>query len=184
ATGAAVNLPGTSQQSGLFTSNTTSIVNGYAPSITANLSSRRIKQLPIYVSVNSETSNIIYTEKDQLVDRDFGLTRIDATPTVRAALSKWPFLNVNSSVAFRTTYFSESLNDAGVQVAEPLTRQYFDLRADFIGPIFSKVYTPNNALADRLKHVVEPNFSIQRITDFDNLSKVVTKESSYDYVHR
>jgi hypothetical protein len=101
---------------------------------------------------------------------------------VRAALSKWPFLNVNGSVAFRTTYFSESLNDAGVQVAEPLTRQYFDLKADFVGPIFSKVYTPNNGFADRLKHVIEPNFSIQRITDFDNLSRVVTKASSYDYV--
>jgi hypothetical protein len=101
---------------------------------------------------------------------------------LRASLSKWPFLNVNASVGYRHTYFSESLNDLGVQVPVPLTRQYFDLKTDLIGPVFSKVYTPNNALADRLKHVIEPNFSIQHITDFENLSRVATAASSYDYV--
>ena len=125
---------------------------------------------------------MLYKEKGLATERDLGLERFDATPTLRAALSNWPFLNVNASVGYRHTYFSESLNDRGIQVPVPLTRQYFDLRTDLVGPVFSKVYTPNNGLADRLKHVIEPNFSIQHITDFENLSRVVTTTSSYDYV--
>ena len=89
---------------------------------------------------------------------------------------------VNATAAYRTTYFSESLNEVGLQVPVPITRQYFDLKTDLTGPVFSKVFTPNNALADRLKHVIEPNFSIQHITNFENLSRVVTTTSSYDYV--
>ena len=33
------------------------------------------------------------------------------------------------------------------------------MRAEVLGPVFSKVYTPNNFLADRLKHVIEPSFA-------------------------
>jgi len=179
---AGVSVTGNFQRSELFTSDTDSIVNGYAPSITTNLSSKRIGRLPLYAAVNSELSNIIYLDKRRLVQTDLGLERFDATPTLRAALSKWPFLNVNASVGYRVTYFSESLNERQLQVPVPLTRQYFDLRTDLVGPVFSKVYTPNNAIADRLKHVIEPNFNIQHITDFENLSRVVTTTSSYDYV--
>ena len=97
-------------------------------------------------------------------------SRFDATPTFRAALSNWPFLNVNGTVAYRYTYFSESLNSTRRPGAGAASRAATSIsRADLVGPVFSRVFTPNNALADRLKHVIEPNFSIQRITDFDTL---------------
>ncbi|MGQ0735736.1 MAG: LPS-assembly protein LptD [Acidobacteriota bacterium] len=170
------------QRSELFSSDTDSIVNGYAPSVTANLSSKRLGQLPLYVAVTSESSNILYHTRSARESVDLGVRRFDATPSLRAALSNWPFLTVNGTIAYRHTYFSESLDTRGVQVAVPLTRRYFDLRADVVGPVFSRVYTPNNALADRLKHVIEPNVSFQRITEFQNLSRVVTTASSYDFV--
>jgi lipopolysaccharide assembly outer membrane protein LptD (OstA) len=56
------------------------------------------------------------------------------------------------------------------------------MRADFLGPVFSKVYTPNNFLADRLKHVIEPAFSVQRITAIDGEDRIVLLGSSYDRV--
>jgi LPS-assembly protein len=177
-----VSVTGNVRRSELFTSDTDSIVNGYAPSITTNLSSKRLGRLPFYVSVMSDASRVIYTDRRGTVERDLGIGRFDATPTFRAALSNWPFLNVNGSISYRHTYFSESLDPTGLQVPVSLTRRYFDLKADVVGPIFSKVFTPNNALADRLKHVIEPNVSFQRITDFENLSRVVTAASSYDFV--
>jgi hypothetical protein len=63
-----------------------------------------------------------------------------------------------------------------------LTRRYFDLRADLTGPVFSKVFTPNNAFADRLKHVVEPNVNFQRITNFDGQDSVPLIAGSYDFI--
>ena len=66
------------------------------------------------------------------------------------------------------TYFSESLaDDERTQIEEPVTRRYADLRADVVGPVFSRVFNPNNAFADRLKHVIEPSFSVQRRTTIE-----------------
>jgi hypothetical protein len=42
------------------------------------------------------------------------------------------------------------------------------MRLDLIGPVLSRVFNPNNAIADRMKHVIEPNFSIQRRTEIPN----------------
>lgn len=178
----AMSVTGNFRRSELFASETSSIVNGMTPSVTANLSSKRIGQLPLYIAVASEASNILYNTRNGDVEDDLGLGKFDFTPTLRAALSNWAFLNVNASVAYRHTFFTESLDARQVQVPVSLTRRYFDLKADVVGPVFSRVFTPNNALADRLKHVIEPNLSLQRITNFENLSRVVTASSSYDFV--
>jgi hypothetical protein len=177
-----INATGTFQRRELFRDLINSTVTGYAPSVTANLSSKRLGTLPFYVSVASEASNIIYKDRLPEVERDLGLARFDTTPTFRAALSNWPFLNVNGSVAYRYTYYSESLNSLGVQVPISVSRRYLDLKADLVGPVFSRVFTPNNAFADRLKHIIEPNFSIQRVTDFETLDQVATTTSAYDRI--
>jgi hypothetical protein len=44
------------------------------------------------------------------------------------------------------------------------------------------VFTPNNAFADRLKHIIEPNLSVQRITDFETLDQVASTTSAYDRI--
>ena len=69
-----------------------------------------------------------------------------------------------------------------VQVDVPYTRNYGELRAEVLGPVFSKVYTPNNVFADRLKHVIEPSFSVQRTTNIEDFLRVPTLGSSYDRV--
>lgn len=160
---------------------TNSIVTGSLPSLTAAVSSRKLGRLPLFFAVQSEASRPIYVTKNGGSEVDNSLTKIDITPTLRAPLSKLPFLNVNLNMSYRTTRYSESL-DNGVQVDEPYLRRYADMRADLVGPVFSKVYTPNNFLADRLKHVIEPAFSVQRVTSIDGEDKVVRLGSSYDYV--
>lgn len=166
----------------LFSTQTDSIVNGYTPSITANLSSKRLGTLPVYVAFNSEASRILYLERSTDAEVDQSLGRFDLTPTIRAALTTWPFLSVNATASYRNTHFTESLDADGLQVPVALTRQYFDLRADITGPVFSKVFTPNNAFADRLKHVVEPNVNVQRVTNFDGQDNVPSIAGSYDFV--
>ena len=170
------------RRSELFSSQTDSIVNGYTPSITGSLSSKRLGLLPVYVAFNSEASRILYVERGEDTEIDKSLGRFDMTPTIRAALTSWPFLTVNGTAAYRHTYFTESRDSDGLQVPVPLTRRYFDLRADLTGPVVSKVFTPGNALADRLKHVVEPNVNFQRITNFDGQDLVPTIAGSYDFI--
>ena len=177
-----VSMAGNFRRSELFNTETESIVNGYAPSFTANLSSRRLGTLPLYVAFNGEASRILYLDRRNGTETDTSLSRFDATPTLRAALTTWPFLNVNGTVAYRHTYFTESLDEARRQVPVPFTRRYYDMRADIVGPIFSRVFTPNNALADRLKHIVEPNVSFQRITSYEGQNRVPFNAGSYDFI--
>ena len=60
------------------------------------------------------------------------------------------------------------------QVEEPLFRQFYDMRASATGPILTKVWqTPKNGYAERFKHVVEPEFVIQRTTQFDDYDRIV-----------
>jgi hypothetical protein len=175
-------ITGNYQRAETFTSQTQSSVGGYAPSVTANLSSKRLGSLPIYVASSGEAAKYLYIFRNNGVEQDLSLGRFDVQPSVRAALTTWPFLNVNASVGFRDTYFTQSRDVLGNQVPLGLNRHYWDLRADVIGPTFSRVFTPNNAIADRLKHVIEPTFSVQRVTSFENQSRVPQLGGSSDFV--
>jgi hypothetical protein len=50
-----------------------------------------------------------------------------------------------------------------------------------VGPVFSRVFNPSNAIADRMKHVIEPAFSISRRSDIPNQDRV-PKATGYDVV--
>jgi hypothetical protein len=176
-----VSITSNFNRSELFSSRTSSTINGYAPSLSASLSSKRLGKLPVYFGVTSEASKVVYTLRNDNVEQDLGLLRFDASPTIRAALTNWAFLNVNTSATFRHSYFSESIVD-GVQEEVPLSRQYMDFRTEVIGPVFSRVFTPQNAFADRVKHVIEPNFGVQKTTSFENQNAVPTTTSTYDFV--
>ncbi|MGE0813105.1 MAG: LPS-assembly protein LptD [Vicinamibacterales bacterium] len=166
-----------------FFNTTQSIITGALPSLTASVSSRRIWRLPVFFAVQSEASRPVYIEKNGSQEIDRGMGKVDITPTLRAPLSSWPFLNTTLNLSYRTTWYSQSTDlVTGRQVSVPYTRNYAEMRADIVGPVFSRVYTPNNFVADRLKHVIEPNFSVSRITSIQGQNRVVLLGSSYDRV--
>ena len=65
----------------------------------------------------------------------------------------------------------------------PLTRRYWDLRTDIVGPKFTKVWdTPDNGYAEKYKHTIEPMFTIQRLTSFDDYDRI-PKLEGYDFTY-
>jgi LPS-assembly protein len=177
-----VSLTGQFQRSEYFTSPTDSTVNGYAPSIRADISSRRLGSLPIYFSTSSEAANYLFISRAGTTEQDSSVWRVDVQPNVRAALTNWPFLAINAQLGFRNTYYNESLDEFEVQVPVSVSRRYFDMRAEVIGPSFSRVFSPNNALADRLKHIIEPSVNVQRITNFDTQDRIPRVGGAYDFI--
>lgn len=167
-----------------FFNDTDSLVSGNLPSLTASVSSRRLGRLPVFFAMQSEASRVLYTNKNATDEVDLGLSKIDVTPTLRAPITSWPFLNATLNLSYRVTRYSDSLdeNDDDIRLDDPYLRRYAEMRADVTGPVFSRVYTPNNFLADRLKHVIEPAFSVQRITTIDGENRVPVLGSSYDRV--
>ena len=89
-----------------------STVTGQAPGFTAALSGVRLGPLPIFATVNAEAGRRrVYIGASATVEQDLSLIKADVTPSIRAPLSTLPYLQVNATAAYRTTYYSESLAD-------------------------------------------------------------------------
>jgi LPS-assembly protein len=165
-----------------FTNSDYSTITGQTPGFTAALSGVRLGRLPIFGTVNSEAGHTVFITRFNSIEQDLSLNKTDVTPSIRAPLSTLPYLQVNATATFRTTYYSESLaDDKKTQIEVPITRNYGDMRVDVIGPVLSRVFNPNNAMADRMKHVIEPMFSVQRRTEIANQDRIPTV-SGYDIV--
>ena len=172
-------LNGTFDWNELFYGKNDSTLYGGTPRISFNRAQQQIGTLPIYFSLASEYANLVRaTNKDGERIVDQGLMRLDLMPTLRAPLSPWPWLTVNSSLTWRGTYYSESLSSTGMQVPEPLTRRYISMGSDILGPIFTKVWENQGGdYPKRHKHIIEPSLSIERITPIENRNRIVALES-------
>ncbi len=173
----------------LFYSDTSSQITGGTPRLSYNLAQSRIGQTPFYYSVGSEWVNIARLDRDEENDTEFdqGLQRFDVTPTIRVPFNTWPFLTFNSSISYHYTRYSESYvrdaNNRDVQADVPLTRSYWDLRSDIVGPRFTRVWdTPDNGYAEKYKHTIEPTFTVQRLTAFDDYDRI-PKLEGYDFTY-
>jgi LPS-assembly protein len=182
-----LSVNGMFQRTETFFNEDDSIESGRAPGFTAALSGVRLWRLPLFATVNAEAGRHVYVEHRGTASLDSGLNKVDVTPSIRAALSTLPFLQVNATATYRTTYFSESLTAADVngrraQIEDPITRNYGDMRVEVVGPVFSRVFNPQNAIADRMKHIFEPNFSVQRRTEIANQDLIPTTAGAYDII--
>ncbi len=171
----------------LFYSDTSSSLQGGTPRLSYNLAQSRIGKTPLYYSVGTEWVNIARLDKDGDREFDQGLQRFDVSPTLRIPFNTWPFLTFNSSVSYHYTRYSESYvkdaNNRDVQAEVPLTRRYWDLRSDIVGPKLTRVWdTPGNGYAEKYKHTIEPMFTVQRITAFDGYDNI-PKLEGYDFTY-
>jgi hypothetical protein len=158
-------------------------VSGQLPSLRVDLSSQQLGGLPIFVAAQSEYSRaltkLVTPNRDPI---EYTTGRVDLTPTLRATLSNLSFLRVTGSASFPYTYYDGSLDDRGEFVNEPLTRRFAELRAEATGPVFTRVFAPQRAWADRLKHAIEPVFSIQHRTKTPPIRNLATSSSVTDLV--
>ncbi|MBY0496215.1 MAG: hypothetical protein K2Y23_18570 [Cyanobacteria bacterium] len=166
----------------IFSNATNSTVTGQAPGLTAALSGVRLGSLPMFATVNAEAGRNVLIYRSGTTETDLGLLKADFVPAIRAPLSTLPYLQVNATASYRTTYYSESLAaDGRTQIADPVTRNYGDMRVDIVGPVVSRVFNPGNGFADRMKHVVEPSFSVQRRTQIASQDRI-PRSTGYDVI--
>jgi LPS-assembly protein len=179
----ALSVNGMFQRVESFYNEDQSTVSGQAPGFTASLNGVRVGPLPLFASVNAEAARLLYVENFGTTSLDSGLSKMDVLPSLRAPLSTLPYLQVNATAAYRVTYYSESLaDDLRTQIEEPITRTYGDMRVEVVGPVLSRVFNPQNAIADRMKHVIEPQVSVQHRTTIDNQERIPTRAGGYDRI--
>ena len=177
----AYSLSATADRNDTFYGEDTIVTNGSLPRVSFNRGERPIGRAPLYFGVTSEFASILRsTTVNDAKQSDQGLSRLDVMPSLRIPFTRWPFLSINSSVAWRGTYWTESLVN-GAQVPDAIGRQYFDVQARVTGPVFNKIFNPSGGKGTKYKHVIEPSVGLQRTTAIDNFAQIVQLEGP-DYV--
>lgn len=190
---------GSYQLSGTFDFNETffgdreSTLWGAGPRVTFSQSQREVPFTPFYFSVASEYANLLQSSTIQLdptldetipglteITVDSGLDRFDVNPVLQIPFTRWPFLTINSSVAWRGTYWTESLDRdvrPAQQIEEGIGRSFLNFQSQITGPSIVKVWdTPGSDYSERMKHVIEPYLTLQRITAIDDFDQIVRLE--------
>jgi hypothetical protein len=82
------------------------------------------------------------------------------------------------------TYYSRSADPVtGAMVSNSLLRDYTDLRTDVVGPTFTKIWdTPDSSYSERMKHVIEPAFTVDYTTAINNYKSTPILTDTSDFV--
>jgi lipopolysaccharide assembly outer membrane protein LptD (OstA) len=173
-------LGGYYSRSEQFSDARSSTVYGTTPRATANIAPSKLFGSPVYASLSSE---YVFQPNRRLEDgvviSDESLARFDIAPTLRVPLSTLTYLSVTANAAYRSTYFSRSVDASGSLIGEGVNRQYMSLQTNVIGPVLSKIWdTPDSAYSDRMKHVIEPTFNVEYITEMANETRVPATDVS------
>ena len=174
-------LSGTFDANETFFGDRSATLWGGGPRVSFGQGQRQIPGTPFYFSFDTEYVRLLRrTTFDPGGDAeriDSGLNRTDISPVIQIPFTRWPFLTVNSSVAFRSTYWTESLDADGLQVPQGITRNFADLQSQITGPSFVKIWeTPNSGYSERMKHVIEPFVNLRRVSSIDQFDEIVQLE--------
>ena len=165
-----------------FYNATTSSLSGSWPRVVFSRGEQPIGALPLYFTINADLGQVINETHYGDAIKEYNLWRGNVSPALRFPFTKWPFLTINSSLAWRYSWFSEQYDAAGQLASVPISRSYFNMSARITGPVFNRVWDrPNSRYAEKIKHSVEPWVYLQRITAFENY-KLLPKSDYSDYV--
>ena len=156
---------------------------GGAPRVSIAQSQQAVPGTPFYFSFDSEYVRLLQTTtfnpggEDQL-QVDSGLNRFDFFPVLQIPFTRWPFLTINSSASVRSTYWTESLDPISEeQVQRGVSRNFAEWQSQVTGPSLVKIWdTPGSGFSERMKHVVEPFFTLRRVSAIDNFDEIVRLE--------
>jgi LPS-assembly protein len=176
----------TANRNEYFIDQNTSSVIGAGPQVDVARTERPLFGSQLYFAVNGQYARLLSENKglneETPFDIDQGLTRLDITPQIRYPFKKWQWFTVNSTVSWRDTYYTRSLDPAAVApVTNPngvvdtsINRRFFTAQAQITGPVFNRIWdTPDNGFAEKFKHSVEPYLTVARTSSIDNQANIV-----------
>ena len=107
---------------------------------------------------------------------DSGLGRVNVAPQLRYPFKKWQWFTVNSTLGWRDTYYTRSLdpNDPSIPVDVPINRQFFTVQSQITGPVFNRVWdTPDNGYAEKFKHTIEPFLNVMYTSGTNDINQII-----------
>ena len=169
------NLTGAFDRNEFFYGTTQSTVRGGTPKVSVTRSDKPLFGSPAYFSLTTEGAHFTAQRKTAAATVDNGLSRVDFMPRVRVPFTKWQFLTVSTTAAFRYTYWTEQRDvRTGLNQEDAIDRKYFELAAQVTGPVFNRIFNrPGSRYAEKMKHAIEPYFNLQRVSAIDAFDSYV-----------
>ena len=165
-----------------FSSQTASATSGSWPKFDFSRNEKIIPGTPLYFSATGEYASLLRNQQDTSVDYELNqdVTRLDFNPQIRFPFKKWQWFTVNSTLAWRETHYSRSLefnpadNSFDKVVDTNVNRQFVTMSTQIVGPVFTRVFdTPDNGYAEKFKHTIEPFLNITRNSSIDNFNNII-----------
>jgi hypothetical protein len=181
-------LNGTYDRSEYFSGTTSSALYGGAPRVAVSRSERPLLGSPIYFSVGGEYAHLLRVSRNltttPIEEDDRTLTRLNIAPQIRYPFKKWQWFTVSSTLGWRDTYYTRSLDPTTkVVLDDGLNRRFFLIQSRIVGPAFNRIWdTPGNRYAEKFKHSVEPYLSLDRTSTIDNFDQIVQIEPGVDAI--
>lgn len=169
-----------------FFNTTDSTVSGNAPRLSVSRNERQLlRGSELYFAAEGEVVSLTRESRTANFTYDSGVTRLDFSPQIRYPFKRWQWFTVNSSVSWRETFYTRQVDPDTIDsetgrpriIDEGLSRRYFTLQAQAVGPVFNRIWdTPNNGYAERVKHSIEPFITVQRTSSIDNFDNIITTD--------
>jgi LPS-assembly protein len=176
---------GTFDRSEWFSTETDSQVVGDSPRISVTRTERPLFGSEIYFGGSAEAAHLdrlTLSDGEPVPSGDRSEGRFDFAPQIRYPFKRWAFFTVNSTLQWRETFYTRSIDPATQTVLDTsVNRQYFTAATQIVGPTFTRIFnTPDNGYAEKFKHTIEPYVTLQRTSAIDNYDNIM-KVDSTDY---
>jgi len=154
----------------------------YVPSLSFNLNQQKLGKLPGYLSLGIDfqsvrRSGVTYEEEPEF-ERDVLSRRLSIVPSFQLPLLKASWLNASLDLSSKNVVYGNSRDpETGDVVDKALVVGYHQASLTVQGPTFSRIYTTGQS---RLKHVIEPEFSIRYVAQDDQRDRLITVDY-FDY---
>jgi len=103
---------------------------------------------------------------------------------VRIPFSKLSFLSINTSAAYRATYYTRHASETPGELEDGgFFRQYATLRTEVVGPVFNRIFdVKESGFAERIKHVIEPAVSVDVTSPIQDFRKTPALLDTSDFI--
>ncbi|MDH3627970.1 MAG: LPS assembly protein LptD [Acidobacteriota bacterium] len=168
-------------------SNGSELVQQTLPEIEWRGRSRQLGRSPFYLSYESSIASIQQRGEQQGRSIDADYFRGDLFPTLTLHWSAAPWLDINPTLQYRVTHYTQRQVSGGVfgtpiEVQdESLTRGLLGAGVEIIGPKISRIFgDPNDPSQSAYKHAIETRMSYGYLEPYDRSDEIVL----YDEIDR
>ncbi|MGH9744440.1 MAG: LPS-assembly protein LptD, partial [Candidatus Acidiferrum sp.] len=162
-----LSIPITSPTTGIVTPAVSVTLRSAPEARFASVEQAPWENLPIYFSFDS-FAGALHRQDDSPIDTAHFVPSTEFAPKVTIPLHFGNWLGLTTSAAFRTTYYGDSYNSAGLLSPQSISRNTGELTIELRPPtlerFFDRPSTDKNKPGKRYKHTIEPAITYRYVT--------------------